>query len=423
MKLHQFNLQPFSKVEDLVAASTVGSKESSLDDLIDKLGSDDSKVTDDVPETIELEPENKEEVDEKKVKSEDKEEIDLEEEEPKIKDEDIVTPIRRKEIAAKYPTLFKEFPYLDQAMYREQEYTKLFPSIGEAKEARENLEQFDNFRNQVLSGNLDVVLSSLKDANPKSYAKVVNNYLPILAKADKDAYLHVTSGVIKDVIKSMASEARGLAGSESTKQSGDNLLTAARILNQFIFRSSNVQEDKPFGGEDAKENPEEIKLSEERQQFLNERFQVAFSDIQTNVDNVLMNTIKANIDPKDSMSSYVKDKAVDDAFDELEEMLKGDERFGMLMGNLWKKAAASNFDQESQKAIKRAYLEKSKTLLKTVIQNSRNAALKGMGKRITETREEPVNKGPVTQGRAATSQSSRKEGLQKGESYEDFLMR
>lgn len=56
-------------------------------------------------------------------------ELEEELEGPKEEDLELTTPVRRKEILKKYPTLFKDFPYLEKAYYREQQFTKYFPQF------------------------------------------------------------------------------------------------------------------------------------------------------------------------------------------------------------------------------------------------------------------------------------------------------
>src|SRR5262245_60605887 len=75
---------------------------------------------------------------------------------------EITTPVRRKEILAKYPKLFKDFPYLEKAYYREQQFTELLPTIADAKLAVEKAQILDRTEQQVMSGDIIGVLSAYK---------------------------------------------------------------------------------------------------------------------------------------------------------------------------------------------------------------------------------------------------------------------
>ena len=139
-------------------------------------GSDDVQETfellnadDPQPEVLDIAPavrkdkEKEVDDDDKGEKEEKEEEVDelkeLEEElERKAKPdededlEDLVTPARRKDILAKYPALFKDFPYLEKAYYRDQQFTELLPTIADAKAAVEKAEILDRTEQLVMSG-------------------------------------------------------------------------------------------------------------------------------------------------------------------------------------------------------------------------------------------------------------------------------
>jgi len=86
---------------------------------------------------VEEVPEEKEE----EKKEEEKKEEAKEEEEEEEEEELELGPRRPsfKEIKEKYPDFFKTFPELREAFFRESEYTKIFPTVEDAKEALEDL--------------------------------------------------------------------------------------------------------------------------------------------------------------------------------------------------------------------------------------------------------------------------------------------
>src|SRR5436190_140497 len=79
----------------------------------------------------------------------------------------VEAPPRKKEILKEYPELFKKFPFLEKMMYRDREYTELFGSFDDAKEIAEKSENFNNFENQLLSGNTEEILRGVKEADEK----------------------------------------------------------------------------------------------------------------------------------------------------------------------------------------------------------------------------------------------------------------
>jgi len=60
-----------------------------------------------------------------------------EEEEKPLEDDDEIESPTYKEVHTKFPTLFKEFPNLRHTIFREQEYTKLYPTVEDAKDAKD----------------------------------------------------------------------------------------------------------------------------------------------------------------------------------------------------------------------------------------------------------------------------------------------
>ena len=223
--------------------TTIEDKELSKEDAINFLSSEDEAEQ----ETLELEkdskkdkkaddkrPDGEEEDDKKVAKSvEDELEEELKEdlETPKDDELELIAPVRRKEILAKYPTLFKDFPYLEKAYYLEQKYTEILPTIEDAQQAVEKSEILDEFESEIMNGSTKSLLTTVRDNDKEAFAKVVDNYLPTLHEVDPDAYFHTIGNIIKHTIISMVRD-----GKES---SADELIEAADTLNQYIFGSKN----------------------------------------------------------------------------------------------------------------------------------------------------------------------------------------
>lgn len=410
-----------------------GSEDLRPDTILDFLNAEDKKEPEEVKEVIELEPVRRPKRDEK-VEEEPKKETkkEGEEEEPDelsaLEEElnppteeqlELVTPVRRRDILKKYPELFKDFPYLEKAYYREQQFTEIHPTIEDARESKEKAETLDRFETDLVSnGNTITILKTVKEENPASFAKIVDNYLTDLQKVDEPAFQHVASNLIKHTIISMAREAKN--------SNNEQLGVAAQILNQFMFGSSEfIPPQKMSKSEDNKDSEKEKQLTEREQKILERDFNSALTDLNTRVNNTLRNTIDAHIDPKNSMTEYVKKNASRDALNMLSEAIGRDTRFKALADKLWEAAIKAGFTQESKDRIKSAYVARAKTLLPTVITKARNDALRGMGKR-TESNEDPDNRGPVTPGRPRSQNPnsgkvSKASEIPKGMSTLDFL--
>lgn len=361
--------------------------------------------------------EDEEEVDELK-------EIEEELEGPKEEDLELTTPVRRKEILAKYPKLFKDFPYLEKAYYREQQFTETFPTIQDAKVASEKARILDSVESQVMGGDISTVLAAAKQESQEAFYKIADNYLPALRRVDQQAYYHVLGNVIKDTIITMVKEGRNLG------DQGAPLQAAANVLNQFVFGS---QTFTPPRGLSRNVPPDEANRRQQIQSEEQQRFQGAFENtrdtLQTKADNVLKSTISQHIDPKDSMTDFVKKHAINEAHSTLEDLISKDTRFRGLLDRLWEKAFEKGFDKESTDRIKSAYLSKAKTLLPSVIKTARNNALKGSGRSSRETEDilTPKKSPSVSSNGRSTAPSSGKyktgKEIPRGVSSLDYLMK
>lgn len=396
----------FSNLDNLLLAAedsgSGGNQGSGVEDLIEFLGEDDvSDTKDKASETSEDLLTTTGDKDEKtKTDDELKEEdvTDKEEDEPEAEDLELTTPASRKAILKKYPELFKDFPYLEKAYYREQAFTEIFPTLEDAKEAAGKIGDFAQFEQSLLQGgSTEAVLKSVKEADGEAFKNIVDNYLPALQKVEPQAYFHVVGNLIRQTVAGMYKEGKRIEN--------ERLQEAAVILNQYVFGTSNYQEPTAFGKGNAP-NQEADKIKSERAALINDKFEAAREDLTTRANNVVKSTIANHIDPTGQMSDYVKKNAVKDAQDNLDSLLMGDSRFRTFIDKLWERAFDQNFSKKSLDDIKSAYLSKSKTLLPAVIKKARVEALKGLGKKETADREEPVRKGPLPSGRAATQSSS-----------------
>jgi hypothetical protein len=381
----------------------------SKDDILDIIEAPDAEETLDLSKEVKEGEEPKEE-DELK-------EIEEELEEPAEEDLELMTPARRRDILKDFPDLFKKYPYLEKAYYREQKFTEIFPTIPDAESARDKAETLDNFESKVMeSGDIGMVLSAIRQDNPETFHRIVDNLLPALQKADEPAYYHVLGNVIKSTIMHMVQESQNLG------ENGEPLKAAAAILNQFVFGTQQFARPESLAkpkNREGEEKDNEIKTRE--QALLTKQYESTVGELQTKVDNTLKATIDGNIDPKNTMSGYVRKNAVRDAFDSLEELIGQDSRFKSLLDKLWERAMHDGFNEESKQRIRSAYLSKAKTLLPTVIKKARNEALKDSSNRKEES---SPRKGPITPGRSASSSSGKSETKEvpKGMKTLDFLM-
>lgn len=409
----------------------IESGELSKSDIIKFMGEEDEKDE----EVIKLEDDDKkndnkedeDEDDEIKLKEEDEDEEDEDEiklEAPDEEELELIAPVARKEILTAYPDLFKKFPYLEKAMYRDQKMAEIFPSFDDAKEAVTKAATLDKFESSLASGDLSKTLKAVKEIDENTFNKVVDNYLENLASVDEKAYNHVLGNVIKHTISAMVRESKN----------SDNkaLLSAATLLNQFVFMSSEFVPPAKLSKELPENNEAENRISQREQEFNKRQFESARDIVNTKIDNVLNNTIIENIDPKNSMTSYVKKNATREVKESVQNAINQDGVFQKHLDRLWENAFQNDFNDTAMGKIRSAYLSKGKTLLPAAIKSARNEALKGLVRNSrpneSDNIKEPRKKGTLPVGRSTSSNTSGKSDRQRakeiprGMSSREFLM-
>lgn len=410
----------------------------SADDINDAFKSVDNEdevelaETKDDEEVLDLKDKKKDKKESKKAKSEEDSEEEPEEDEQEDSEEDddseeeeedkieIDAPPRKKEILKAFPDFFKKFPFMEKMMYRDKQYTELFGSFDDAKEAHNKAESLDEFETDLLKGNTVPILKSLKEQDPKAFDKLVDNYLPALASVDKDAYAEITGNVAKLIIMNLVQR-----GKETGKEVYNE---AALFLNEHLFGSTSFTPIKPR----VTEEPKDDKLEAERKAFIQEKFNDARGDIQTKVDNTLRATISQYIDPNDQLSAFSKKHAINEALSMLHGVINQDGDFRKHLDNLWRGAFGARFSQDSKDKIRSAYLGNAKKYLPSIIKKARAEALKDINPKKKQADEdeddysEKSERKTPKKGRIAPGHPRQIKGgveRKQGESVLDFLSR
>lgn len=328
---------------------------------------------------------------------------DLEEDlkEPDEEDLELPEPINRKDLLKKYPTIFKEFPGLEKAYYREQQFASIFPNPDDAKTAADNSEALANLEKDLSDGNSEKLFLSVKEEDPKGFAKLVDNFLPTLYKVDQNAYGNVIEYVIKHAVRQMIDEGR--------TQKVEALEMAAQVLYKFAFGSSKFEDHKPLAS-GQKENTEVDKVSAKENEILQKQFENHRETINSRVNGSLKATIEANIDPKGLMTPYIKNVATKQAYEEVVKLISRDSRFSRILDKLWERSFEADFNKASLDSIKKAFTSRAQTLLPSVIKKARVDGLKGMGKRTSEKIEEEDDDSDLTNDKNVKPKTHARQG-------------
>ena len=329
------------------------------------------------------------------------EEIELDEEEP-----DLDLPVTRKEILKAFPDIFKKFPALQTSYYRDREFVDIIGTVDDAKIAVGKAKTLDNIQTKLLEGDTSQILEDVKKQDPEAFNRIADSYLDTLGKIDRNAYNHVAGNFIKNVITVMTQEGNRL-GSDPLKE-------AAVVLNQFVLGTSEPQAVTKLAAKEDTSREDKLKAREAK--FLQDRFESVRDDLVEKMDNSIKATITNKIDPKGVMTDFIKRHAIKEVMDDLEATIANDDKFKDIIKGLWERAAEDNFSTSSVNRIRKAYRSKAATLLPSKIVKSRNAALKGIGKRESKDR-----KGPVVNRKASSSSNGDK--MAPGESVFDYLSR
>lgn len=303
-----------------------------IDEDVDLLGDPESEDTPDLKE--DEEEEKKEEPDD----------------EPKEDPGPAADRAAYKDIKAKYPTIFKEFPSLRTSFFRDKEFSNIFPTIEDAKNAEENSQFYTNFSSDILEGNGDKFVSALEDVG--DLGTFGQKFFDNLEKKDPALHFQIVSPYLDQVVKSFYNY--------GSKHGSEDIKNAAEFLADYLFGDNNYakSESKVSGIRLEPKNPE---LERERQSYRDRQS----SDFQTRSLSDLGNklTLEINKGFPEGISEKTKKMIADEVFRTMDMTLGQDKAHMSFMNSLWKKAADEGYTQEASSRIHNAYLERAKKVI------------------------------------------------------------
>jgi hypothetical protein len=320
---------------------------------------------------VEHDPEDKELLDSLKIDEDEKEEKKEEKKETEDEDENLKDlPYHRtgfKAIKEAYPEFFKKFPDLKEAFFREREFTKEFPTIEEARDAKARSTFYSGIEENLLSGDATPLLTAIKEADSSAAKKLASSVLGNLYAVDPELFFSATTPYMNNVINAM--HQHGL------DTQNKNVQYAALYLSQFVTGKLELPK-----GEEVKQtqerDPEKIKFDQEKNQFMNERYKVAFSEVVGRLDKIIDKEIGSNLDPDGVFSPHMTKLITKAIKDDLHKALGSDPRHTGTLNQLWKKYSRTGFQSEEIKTqILRAVLSRAKPLIPQIRNRHRSEAL------------------------------------------------
>lgn len=373
-------------------------RELDQNDVLEALKDDDSLEEDSEAEEESQPESDKKEEDSKESESEEDEDL----EDAELKDEEDLEfqdiP-KRQEILKAYPDIFKKFPGVERAIHREAQFTEVFATPKEAEEAKERNETFSKVESDLFSGNIGNLLSAVKQQDSKAFTKIAGTFLSTLGNIDKESYFGVLNTIVSQAIKGTYQQAKQMSGED-----GEQLALAAQIMSKYLLNTADVDKLQPGSNlpKVEEEDPEKVKLNEDRKKFNEERLSTAVNDVKTRANKAIQSFVDKYIDPKGLMGDYVKNQAVRDVLAAVDKEIGEDKRFRQHLDKLWMDAYKSGYTEESRDKIRKAILNKAQGILPGHIRNVRAVASKGINGRPSQKREkEDKDSQPDSQRRQA----------------------
>jgi hypothetical protein len=338
---------------------------------------------------------------EKDEEEEKEPETELEDEPDEILVDTNSRAIDLKKIKEKYPDFAKttEFRELRNAYHRESQYTELFPTLEDAKEAAENNNTFNKLNDSLIQrGDSSELLTAIKDASPQSFKRIANGFLDTVARMDNNTYVEIITPVVKKLARQIYDAGQKQLKRNDKSEDGLALVATARNIMQYAFEDADAinKDDEPRIDPQIQQKEQEISRREIA--IRQERFNGAYNVVNNSAEKNLDKAILQGLDPDNKMNEFTRDTLVEKIKNEVKKQIDKDTTHVRRMTSLWKRAEASGYSRENLSSIVSAYLERARPIIPVVRNKYRSIANKG------RVREEPAEEesGPriVNRGRS-----------------------
>lgn len=315
-------------------------------------GKEKSTVTEDVDstteETSDETTEETEDIGEEIEDSTTEETTEEEDETEEIEEDNLYQQIK-----ARDPKLLKDIPDLKHILFRDREITQLFPTVDDAREAAEGYQVFQQFQDDIASGDSSKLVAALAETNKESLEAFAGGFLTTLEKQSKDLYLETLYPEFKKLFRAAA------------RSNDENLKNSAMHLHNFVF--GDVELSAEVGLKSKKADPKEDELTKREQAFEQRQYTSFAKDISTVAVGRAKRIINKAFDNSD-LSDLIKESLTDKIYDRVDKAVTKDIRHMGNMNNLWKQAKAAGFTSEWKDRITNAYLSRAKLLIPKVRQ-------------------------------------------------------
>lgn len=285
-----------------------------------------------------------------------------------------------KEITTKFPDLIKTFPAIKDMYFRESKYTEIFPTVGEAESAKNDLQGLAELESGLMSGRVEDVestLTSMKALGDDVIPNFAVNFLPALYKTDKDAYFGITTTVLLNGVRTMYNQ--GVASRDEELSQAAQLM-AAKLFGDPEIATGKKQIDLPKAKLKDATNGKLSEVEVERQKFETERYEATYQDIVTNYVTDIKSAILDGLDNDEVMSDFMKNAVVNKILSDINKVTLDDKGYQSQMKQLWEKAKNASYTREWKDRITSTVLSRAKSIMPAIRSKARAEAL-GMKQR------------------------------------------
>ena len=249
--------------------------------------------------------------------------------------------------------IFKKVPELKPIIFRDNDMGKIFPTIHEAKFARERLEVFGQVEGALSQGDSSLILSSLEKSNPGALEKFAKDFLPTLLSGSQELYVKATVPIIRNAILSARREA---------KATGDkNLENAALLITKHIFGDFELPKDDV--GKTTLD-PEREQFNREKKEFYQKQTIDFVEGVKSTGVETLWGEVSRALKPY-KLASFVERSATEAIMSDIFNELNGDRDHQNVMKQYWSEAQ-KGLSSELKSKLTSAFLRRARASLSTV---------------------------------------------------------
>jgi hypothetical protein len=272
------------------------------------------------------------------------EEEDKEPEEESLESDNVYQTLKEK-----HPDVLKAMPELRRVIHRESQFSEIFPTPEDAKQAATAANNLETFEREIKAGRSEGFLKAISTGLGQNELRSFVSSIPeTLIKQDRDAYFEMMNPEFKRMLQA------------AYEDKDPNISTAAKNIHWFLFK--NADPNSEVGVRGKREDPKVAKFEQEKQEFLNKQRDTFFRDIVETTDRRLVNIIKEPL-KNTGMSELVLSKLTDEIMKRVKDEMAKDTRHTSNMNGLFKQAEQDGFTSKGKDSLSSAFLSRARGLI------------------------------------------------------------